>query len=63
MMTPENMNAASRMMQGGGMGGMGTMGGTNMPMPGGGSNTANTAQAAQPNANPYAAMMGGMGGG
>lgn len=42
---------------------MGTMGGTNMPMPGGGSNTANTAQAAQPNANPYAAMMGGMGGG
>lgn len=40
MMTPENMNAASRMMQGGGMGGMGTMGGTNMPMPGGGSNTA-----------------------
>jgi hypothetical protein len=45
MMTPENMHAASRMMQGGGMGaGMGTMGGMNMPMPGGGSNTAGTAQ-------------------
>lgn len=45
MMTPENLNAASRMMQGGsGMGGMGSMGGMNMPMPGGGTNTAGTAQ-------------------
>jgi len=52
------------MMQGGsGMGGMSSMGGTNMPMPGGGTNTTGTTQPNQPNTNPYAAMMGGMGGG
>lgn len=54
MMTPENMAAASSMMQGGmnqGIGaGMGAMGGMpgSMPMPGGGPNTSNSSTYSNP---------------
>jgi hypothetical protein len=71
MMTPENMNAAMQMMQGGGGPGVGAMGGAGSPMqmPGGGAQSAlpgSSGEAQQPaaQANPFAGMggMGGMGG-